>query len=97
MDYILSTRVLNKPRSFLQRLTTLLAWEKKKKKEILAIYRDRFGHEKKPLIHTQTNINQRQENCKINSEKPAMVVSDGIEVNQIQEEGMFEYRLFCRN
>ena len=33
MDYILSTRVLNKPRSFLQRLTTLLAWEKKKKKK----------------------------------------------------------------
>ena len=26
-----------------------------------------------------------------------MVASDGIEVNQIQEEGMFEYRLFCRN
>jgi len=51
MDYILSTRVLNKPRSFIQ-IEVNHTISLGKKKEILAIYRDRFGHEKKPLIHT---------------------------------------------
>lgn len=38
-----------------------MSLKKKKKKEISAIHRDGFGQEKKPLMHTLTNINQRQE------------------------------------